>query len=756
MTFGVGSLRSRSCVDRNDTEGPPLDAKVLAVQRWVNATYRAVAGYNVIVEDGVTGWQTMYALTRGLQHELGLTSLADNFGNGTLTALTAHGAVGAGETNRNIVSIAQGGATCKGYDPGDLDGLWGSQTAGAVARLMTDAGLASRIDGTIQPKVFKALLSMDGYTLVAGGDANVRAAQQWLNNRYLARSAFSVLPCDGVSSRTLQTALIFGVQYEVGLTDTQANGTFGPLTQAGVKASGLIRTGSTGAWVNLFSAALTSYPSGSGFSATFDAGLAGRARAFQAFAQLTQNGEGDFATWAGLLVSTGDPTRTATAADTIDEVTSARARTLLAGGYTLIGRYLTNVEGSGFDKKIKPGELATMFAAGLRLFPIFQTYGDHAAYFTFAQGQADAREADAAARGHNLDPGATIYFAVDFDATDANVDAGVLPYFLGVASALRALGNRYAHGVYGARNVCSRLAREAYTLRSFVSGITSGWTGNMACPLPADWTLDQIATVDLGSGDGAVEIDRCVLRAATDLGEGAVGTPAASLDEFLTWIDRLVQLAGEYGAADPDRVVLQYLRAGRYDTWQARQFGGETDAGFLAYAATRAPARIRYYRDQATGTDLDTSRLGDAILGSLTGGDFAGWGSDWVALHGAGLTSRFATTDADSPLGLAAFAVDVDAWHAATALRAGTRLATHLRAHDRASRFAAFLTGRFGGSATAAAAAAAAMLTSTTDPVVTAARERLLRGLPATAEPVATASQLFADRLTALAAGVTR
>jgi hypothetical protein len=55
-----------------------VDGLVLAAQQWVNATYKNVAGYKVIPEDGNTSWTTVYALTRALQHELGITALTDN------------------------------------------------------------------------------------------------------------------------------------------------------------------------------------------------------------------------------------------------------------------------------------------------------------------------------------------------------------------------------------------------------------------------------------------------------------------------------------------------------------------------------------------------------------------------------------------------------------------------------------------------------------------------------------------------------
>lgn len=54
-----------------------MDQMVLAAQQWVNATYGGVPGYQAVPETGRTGWSTVYALTRGLQHELGISRLPD-------------------------------------------------------------------------------------------------------------------------------------------------------------------------------------------------------------------------------------------------------------------------------------------------------------------------------------------------------------------------------------------------------------------------------------------------------------------------------------------------------------------------------------------------------------------------------------------------------------------------------------------------------------------------------------------------------
>jgi hypothetical protein len=55
-----------------------MDYRVLQAQQWVNATYKDVSDYVPCAETGVTGWPVMYSLTRGLQHELGITDLGEH------------------------------------------------------------------------------------------------------------------------------------------------------------------------------------------------------------------------------------------------------------------------------------------------------------------------------------------------------------------------------------------------------------------------------------------------------------------------------------------------------------------------------------------------------------------------------------------------------------------------------------------------------------------------------------------------------
>ena len=59
------------------TVGDPM---VYLTQRWLNQEYSDVPGFGSVPENGKTGWDTVYGLLRALQHELGITELANNFG----------------------------------------------------------------------------------------------------------------------------------------------------------------------------------------------------------------------------------------------------------------------------------------------------------------------------------------------------------------------------------------------------------------------------------------------------------------------------------------------------------------------------------------------------------------------------------------------------------------------------------------------------------------------------------------------------
>lgn len=511
------------------------DEMVRLAQRFINTTYGngATLGISKLNENGQTGWTVMYALTRALQYEMGISSLSDSFGPATLAALgEKYGKLD--ETtipSANFCRIIQSALYCKGYDGGDLDGTYNSRVKAAVVKLHQNMGVDTIYpDSSLWPKAVKGLFNMDAYVTVNGGSDTVRSIQQWLNGRYVLRKDYYVIPCDGHHSRDVAKSMLLAVQYEIGMADGVANGAFGPGTQAGLKEHTL-STGSSGVWVQLFTAAMVLNKRPVSFSSSFTSSLAGSVSTFQSFMKLAVNGQADFRTWSSLLVSYGDQTRQGEACDGVTKVTPARAQALKAAGYKYIGRYLYNPSLTDLpEKEIQPGELATIKEYGLRCFPIYQTWARSVDYYSVAQGVADCRNAAFKAEEHGFKQDSRIYFAVDYDAVNDEVTSHILPYFRSVKEEMARLGSPYKIGVYGPRNACSRVSSEGYADASFVSDMSSGFSGNLGYAMPENWAYDQIVTKTVGSGDGRIEIDNNI-ASGRDTGQGDFHpAPAQKLD----------------------------------------------------------------------------------------------------------------------------------------------------------------------------------------------------------------------------------
>ncbi|MFF2272072.1 glycoside hydrolase domain-containing protein [Agromyces sp. NPDC058136] len=502
-------------------------------QNWYNVTYGNSPGFAPIFTDGLTGWEVMYALTRALQFELGIAPLSDTFGDGTLAALTSFGSITStnpdtSNTPSNIVKIAQGALYCKGYNAGNgaLTGIWDATTQSAMSDLRNDLGLGPS-SNVLTPKLFKFLLTMGAATLLDGGDPVVRDGQRAMNARYLSRADFHVVPADGYFLRDTHRALMFALQYEIGMVDGQANGNFGPGTKSGLQAQANLSVGSTDSsqyFVRFFHFILRVNGYSTTFTGTYTNTTAAHVTSFQNFVGLSPTGTANLATWAGLLVSTGDPDRPGSGADCVTTLTPARLTTLRNAGYQYFGRYLTNTPDHDPNKDLKFGEAAAVLAAGGKIFPIFQTGGGTPSHFTYVRGTEVAEEAAVAAWAYRIPSNAVIYFGVDYDAYDWEVTESIIPYFQGVNDKINLYGRSFRVGIYGPRNVCKRVSAAGLAVYSFVSDMSTGYSGNLGQTLPANWAFDQIQTLTLGSGIGEIEIDKNVVS-GRDTAVAALASP---------------------------------------------------------------------------------------------------------------------------------------------------------------------------------------------------------------------------------------
>ncbi len=555
------------------------DSMVYLTQKWLNQNYEDVPGFGRVTENGKTGWNVIFGLTRALQHELGITDLADNFGP-TTSRLYGQAPLHRkdGVTNRKF-AILQGALWCKGYDPGYklrekedgtvvFDEVFDEDVENAIIELKQDAGLVNP-DGVVTTNVMKALLSMDAFKLLGsyyGGRSEVRAIQQQLNRSYEAYTGLN--PCDGVYGRNTNRALIYAIQAEEGLSVSDSSGTFGPTTRrlipqipytAGSGAAtnyqgNYYSSSDITAFIKLLQYALLIHGFGdSNFNGVYSSATKKAVRDFQRHYALPVTGTVNLDTWMALFVSSGNPNRSAIAADCAMILNEAKAQTLYNNGYRYIGRYLTGTYGGGISKALTVEEANIILDAGLRFFPIYQTSAYYEAYFTKAQGTYDGQAAITAAHALGLPNGTIIYFAVDFDAMDYQITERVLPYFEKVYAEMKTSG--YKVGVYGARNVCSRVSKAGYACSSFVGDMSTGFSGNLGFTIPDNWAFSQFANLEgsnaLGSGDGRIEIDKDafsgrdqgvgklnkVVKKAIYVLPGYMGSKLFSEDDTQYWIE---------------------------------------------------------------------------------------------------------------------------------------------------------------------------------------------------------------------------
>lgn len=473
-----------------------VDVHVRHTQRWLNAEYGSRAGWVRLDEDGITGWGTIYGLRRALQAELGISPLASGFGPATSAAFRRRiGRIGSPYTGQNVLRILSGALWCKGYTPAPVGtgmSVAFGDIQGSVASVRQGLGLAAT-PSAVDVKIMASLLSMDAYTVLPayGGTEPVQSVQRWLNGTYQGRKDFQLVPCDGVHSRSVQTALLMALQYELGMAGGVANGNFVNGTITSLKAPSTLRVGSKDGSrriIKLFHAALILNGLTASFDSTFTTATRRVVRDFQKFMEIPQSGDGDYTTWCNLLVSCGDTTISTRGFDTNRQLLNGMAASAARLGYTHAGRYLV-----GREKYITADEIANLRDAGLALVPIFQRFNDSSDDMTYDNGRLHGIEAVSRANVLGLPSGTIIYFTVDYDPTGDAITGPVFRYFRAVKDIMSATSaSGFKVGVYGTRNVCQKLLDEQLVTAAYVAGMSTEYAGNMGFPMPQEWRYNQI------------------------------------------------------------------------------------------------------------------------------------------------------------------------------------------------------------------------------------------------------------------------
>ncbi len=490
------------------------DPMVEATQIWLNQTYGNNSGYNIIPENGNTGWTTIYALRRALQIELGITNTSDNFGPTTTARFIERFPNGVLQQTQgdpyqdNIYAIIQGALWCKGYSVGasSITRHFYGGTGDAIRSMKTDAGMVNP-GSEVTVSVMKALLSMNQYKLISGGSGMIRYIQQELNRRFPGYIEYE--PCDGVYGRQMNKSMIIALQALEGFSISQATGNFGAGTKSLLPILPYNGTTYSADTIKKFILLVRYALYCNGFNAylesdVYDSELIQKVSEFQTEMMLNVTGNVDVDTWMSLLLSKGNPDRSCTACDTRFEMTQERINYLLSNGYTVVGRYLTG----GNFKQLRPGEPQRILNSGLKFFPIFQESGTNIDYFSSARGTTDALSAVHAAKKHGIPNNNVIYFAVDMDVTDAQITNYILPYFSSIKNKMTELNNMFKIGIYGTRNACSRVMNAGYATTCFVSDMSTGYSGNMGFSMPMNWNFDQFAEIQVVTQSGAWDLDK--------------------------------------------------------------------------------------------------------------------------------------------------------------------------------------------------------------------------------------------------------
>ncbi|MCS0592469.1 DUF1906 domain-containing protein [Massilia norwichensis] len=188
--------------------------------------------------------------------------------------------------------------------------------------------------------------------------------------------------------------------------------------------------------------------------------------------------------------------------DTTVELTR-HAVALRSQGYDFAMRYYSN----NASKNLSLGEARALSQAGLRIGVVWETSGTHAAFFTRAQGLADGAQAYRMARESIGQPfGSAIYFAVDYDPTQADIDGGISNYFTGVHAALYVANDgapSYRVGVYGSGLCCGALVERDIAALSWLSQST-GFAGSRQYAEQKRYDILQMLPARIVGADGIV------------------------------------------------------------------------------------------------------------------------------------------------------------------------------------------------------------------------------------------------------------
>ena len=214
--------------------------------------------------------------------------------------------------------------------------------------------------------------------------------------------------------------------------------------------------------------------------------------------------------------------------DTRFQLTDTTLKNLkgVVGDEIVVGRYISNSRFllKPLDKRLTEEEIKSYKKYNVKVALIYQENATTESCFKRVPGEhlqedgksfeyidetpynAGANVAEIAAnsaRDLGVPHGTYIFFAVNFDATDTEIDNTIIPWFKGIASQLQ----DYEIGVYGTRLVCTKVTEAMPTRKvlAWYSDEANIYNGNMGYPVATNWIFRQI---DVRLKYDGIEVDK--------------------------------------------------------------------------------------------------------------------------------------------------------------------------------------------------------------------------------------------------------
>ena len=399
----------------------------------------------------------------------------------------------------------------------------------------------------------------------------------------------------------MNTAIIKAIQHEIGV---EVDGGWGEGTKSALPALGPGSSRTNLVYILQYLLYLNGF-NPNGFDGGFGNGVTTALKAFQTLMKLDVDGYCGRQAWSALVVSCGDTARSANACDTCFEITTERAQLLKDNGFQVVGRYINGFISNEKPKKIQVGELETIFNAGLGVFFIYQGDNTKISDFGYANGYEAGLRASKCARKYNILADTIIYFAVDLDVYEDQIETDIVPYFEGIQNSI---DNYFKIGVYAPRKVCSVLAEKNLTVSSFVSDMSTGFSCNIGSKMPNNWDYDQFK--EISNYNNELDIDKVTYRGriptTTSVGEGDYNYIKADNVEVIQILEEIYELAGTYiqtyhpteprqwedTTKDRNILVLQFLRQIAYDDFAWDLVAGEIDDNWINFAKNALPINM--------------------------------------------------------------------------------------------------------------------------------------------------------------------